>query len=596
MLRRSPSPELPLPQECAFPVFPTSRSATPTTPKKPSNHSHAETQAMRPPVTARSNQGNNVIQRMDSIVPGPFTIKRDSGGGEGEKGILHRRTATASSIASSSRATSPSSVKSRTRRPSTSGSDSFRKGSFSNSRPRPEDLSFSEPVPPIPHRAEAVTAPASLSIKTVRMPFSEPAKPDDSLNGSASEDPTAPLPRPQNSVSHFRQPSVAAANRPLHEIGSTSSHRLTHSRGDSPPKLNTDLIPDFHTPRSASATGYRNDRRIDDAPPMPGMTVPSVDAANAPRSASAMESRAGRRAFDPPPLPNQGHNGTHAPTESTSSNGSAHSNGSNAQTASSRSSPPMSAASYGSSRKQSENGTGEHFPNFVSIGAAPIASTDAQLRPRRGPAKSFSRPTYADPVAPKEPESPMDPAMQAGRLPPIITNTINFPPPSARPMQFSQSATTPPYHDQPSFPGPPQYSQSATTPSFRDASNFPTPPRSPLALQPPPRSPARRPIAVSKGNCRGCGEAIIGKSVSSADGRLTGRYHKQCFVCKTCREPFQTTDFYVLENHPFCGRHYHELNKSLCTNCDRGIEGQYVETDMRHKFHPHCFNCRVSKP
>ena len=48
-----------------------------------------------------------------------------------------------------------------------------------------------------------------------------------------------------------------------------------------------------------------------------------------------------------------------------------------------------------------------------------------------------------------------------------------------------------------------------------------------------------------KKRCRGCGQAIVGKSVSSADGRLTGRYHKACFVCFTCRSPFETADFYV---------------------------------------------------
>lgn len=102
----------------------------------------------------------------------------------------------------------------------------------------------------------------------------------------------------------------------------------------------------------------------------------------------------------------------------------------------------------------------------------------------------------------------------------------------------------------------------------------------------------RRPPPAHKGNCRGCGDLIYGKSVSSADGRLTGRYHKRCFVCQTCRSPFQTADFYVMSNQPYCGRHYHELNDSLCRSCDRGIEGQYLETELRQKYHPHCFGCQ----
>jgi len=109
-----------------------------------------------------------------------------------------------------------------------------------------------------------------------------------------------------------------------------------------------------------------------------------------------------------------------------------------------------------------------------------------------------------------------------------------------------------------------------------------------------PLSPARRPTTANKGNCRGCGELIKGKSVSSKDGQLSGRYHRDCFVCKTCRAPFPTADFYVLGNHPYCNRHYHQLNGSLCKHCDRGIEGQYVETDVKQKCHPHCFTCQVS--
>ena len=63
------------------------------------------------------------------------------------------------------------------------------------------------------------------------------------------------------------------------------------------------------------------------------------------------------------------------------------------------------------------------------------------------------------------------------------------------------------------------------------------------------------------------------------------------FVCKRCSSPFQTADFYVLNDSPYCGRHYHELNDSLCRVCDQGIEGQYLETDEREKYHPRCFTC-----
>ncbi|KAI5290194.1 hypothetical protein KEM54_002236, partial [Ascosphaera aggregata] len=82
-----------------------------------------------------------------------------------------------------------------------------------------------------------------------------------------------------------------------------------------------------------------------------------------------------------------------------------------------------------------------------------------------------------------------------------------------------------------------------------------------------------------RSRCRGCNEFIVGKSVSSADGRLTGRWHRKCFRCATCREPFATGDFYVHGNEPYCAQHYHELNGSLCAACNKGIEGIYLETE-----------------
>lgn len=137
------------------------------------------------------------------------------------------------------------------------------------------------------------------------------------------------------------------------------------------------------------------------------------------------------------------------------------------------------------------------------------------------------------------------------------------------------------------------------SPSVRSAS-----PQAAPALPPVPREPTRVQTPPSRRNtsarpaCRGCGKIIEGKSVKAADGRLTGRWHKACFTCRTCKQPFTTADFYVLDNQPYCEQHYHEKNGSLCHGCHRGIEGQYLETStssrggyMDKKFHPRCFTC-----
>ncbi|OZJ02873.1 hypothetical protein BZG36_03798 [Bifiguratus adelaidae] len=91
--------------------------------------------------------------------------------------------------------------------------------------------------------------------------------------------------------------------------------------------------------------------------------------------------------------------------------------------------------------------------------------------------------------------------------------------------------------------------------------------------------------------CRGCQKPVEMEAVSSKD--LDGKWHRECFGCETCRMPFQTPTFYVLDRRPYCRRHYHKLNKSLCTRCDEPIEGNCAETAYDGRFHPSCFSCGI---
>ena len=131
----------------------------------------------------------------------------------------------------------------------------------------------------------------------------------------------------------------------------------------------------------------------------------------------------------------------------------------------------------------------------------------------------------------------------------------------------------------------------------REYSPPPRTPRTPAGFD---ASPDRRTRSRSRGRehgihptriCKACNDPISGKAISSADGRLTGRYHKACFVCTTCSEPFASSTFYVFGDKPYCERHYHEMNGSLCGSCGDGIEGQYLADENDKKFHPDCFIC-----
>jgi hypothetical protein len=158
------------------------------------------------------------------------------------------------------------------------------------------------------------------------------------------------------------------------------------------------------------------------------------------------------------------------------------------------------------------------------------------------------------------PESPTDPFCLAGRLSPIPRASMDKSPLSINTSSSRSSRA------------------SSRNPSSQEVSS------------------RRATAGGSRGTCRGCAQPILTgqKSISSKDGRLTGRYHKQCFACHTCHARFETADFYVHDDHPFCAEHYHALNGTLCTGCGQGIEGQYLEAANGNevvKFHPQCLKC-----
>ncbi|CAB4396643.1 unnamed protein product [Rhizophagus irregularis] len=91
--------------------------------------------------------------------------------------------------------------------------------------------------------------------------------------------------------------------------------------------------------------------------------------------------------------------------------------------------------------------------------------------------------------------------------------------------------------------------------------------------------------------CRRCNLPVEKEAVSASDGKLEGKWHVKCFGCHTCYKSFPDKSFYVFENAPYCRRHYHKLNNSLCKTCDEPIEGPCVQTVEGWRYHPSCFVC-----
>ncbi|MCJ1461642.1 hypothetical protein MMC07_000239 [Pseudocyphellaria aurata] len=558
MFRRvGPSPpNVSVSQDSAFPPFPTAKPSS----KSPSaslqsfsfpksdyqtrtgqDHSFA-------PLSPRDNGGGSVLQRMDGIAPGPFQLS----GKADFRPTGHKRTATMSSSKDFTHQPIVGVGKGHFQRPSTSGSIKASKPSLSSiSRSSQSALDRDEshlrtttPVPLVRSQTASIVSTESglesdhqaLSIETLRQENRSRTYPLDTSDTRQREDAAGSASRKYSEPSHVKKPSISAASaiRPLHEIGSVSSFKSSRSvKGRAQDRV-TAYTSEI-TSGSTRRVEARNDNRLDDSPPVPLSTQP-------------LEYHIG--------------NPYHTPTESTASSDSTRSD---TRSGSSTSTSPLSDSPQWQKRRPSNASQGGNPKTDLSCGTESL-SVGKETPSQRTALPSFSRPMYTRPndlplslkVSTLAPGSTVDPAIQSGRPSPT---------------------RTPENQPSPSFP--------------LKSGNLLLSPASPPPAAP--KSPSRKPKPINKGKCRGCQELIHGKSVSSADGRLTGRYHKRCFVCTTCREPFRTADFYILDNQPYCGRHYHLLNGSMCMSCDRGIEGQYLETETKQKFHRSCFTCQTCR-
>ncbi|KAG2158460.1 uncharacterized protein EDB93DRAFT_670705 [Suillus bovinus] len=93
--------------------------------------------------------------------------------------------------------------------------------------------------------------------------------------------------------------------------------------------------------------------------------------------------------------------------------------------------------------------------------------------------------------------------------------------------------------------------------------------------------------------CRRCNLPIEKQAVSSSDGQLKGKYHRNCFNCHVCQKPFPDKEFYVFDGKPLCAYHYHEANDSLCAaaSCGQPIEGPCAVTHAGKRYHPDHLLC-----
>lgn len=549
---RSPS-DGSITQDSAFPPFPTSRSrsTTPTTPSdiqqsfafyNLNDQSQPDSESSFAPLSPRSNGAGSVSQRMNLIAPGPFNLSKN--GNTQPSG--HKRTATMGSGKDFTYQPSSGKEKGHSPRPSTVEPSNPGKPSLSNisNGPRSTVNRSKSDLPNMP--TESLGPRRSYIAEIIN---EEPIKKEDRGENSIealrqeNRSHTYPVGGPNQKGSQelkpdaFRRPSAAAAIRPLHEIGSVSSFKPSRS-------LKEQAKPKVKLAANESLAKTNNEIRETYEKTL-------EKAFNLPTSKYSQSYTSEIR--------------HHTPNESVSSTESMESDG---KIRSSTSTPHTSGSSPRPKRRPSNLHHGGGLMQEFQFGLEDSKPTLNEATPQQdNPTSNFGgsmdppQAYLSIPIEPGTlaPGSLHDPAIHSGRASPATTPDDSFNP--SFPLGSDNLRLSP-------APQPPSIART---------------------------SPLQKPAKINKGQCRGCKELIVGKSVSSADGRLTGRYHKRCFVCLTCKAPFRTADFYVFENHPYCEQHYHQLNNSVCGDCNKGIEGQYLETELKMKFHPDCFKCQVGE-
>jgi len=544
----SPLPDLSISQDSAFPRFPTSksRSVTPTTPLTssfPFPHRNrtpprTENDAASQLLDVRNTHNGNMIQSMNGTAP--ETFKRSAKAGSQRSG--HRKSNSMSSSQDFSRPTSSRTSPTHHQRPSTSSSNYTGRPSISsasgNSRFTLERSKTDVPaVPAVPLQGKDTQRKDTTSA-TIEQQTSESAF-DFGSFGQDHRSQTFPT-----DDDHTRKSNDAASMHRRPSEPTVNSHKPR-------PSVAAVMQPLYSIGSTSSFKSTKSVRGRS--------TAPLLDrtASSTPKNIS--RARDDGRLEDAPPIPLHtqvqslgSDNSRHTPHESTSSN---ESYSSGRKTGSSRSSPPLHDST-------DDSRIGNMFNGF---------QFDVDRRSSFEEPASSKEDTRTESLKPRPSKPPASAYHTIQTLSPYGKSSSQEETPITSPEDYLASSFT-------------AHSDSSISSSV------------PPGLVPPPTlgsSGQERPMTANKGNCKGCGELIKGKSVRAEDGRrLTGRYHKQCFVCKTCQAPFPSADFYVMHNHPYCARHYHELNNSLCKNCDRGIEGPYLETEQQHKFHPHCFSCQ----
>ncbi|KAL1620182.1 hypothetical protein SLS56_009812 [Neofusicoccum ribis] len=516
---------------------PTRRLATPT-------HDYPESDPNFAPLSPRPNGSESVFSRLNSIAPGPFNAKererkaslRPEAAEDSRPSSSHRRTPTLSSLRSRSKSRTSSRGSNgpvHERQPSIASSSRSRSSIRSNGLPPTVEGQVTKRAPP--PRPARPDEDVDAFIEHLQGQNNQP-----SLAGLAMASQMAPIQK--DSSGSTNKAAISLPRRPSEKVPAPPPKTRSQkgSIGEVPewwdgPEKGLPQSPEKPLPqpnqheRKPSVAAHENAKRFPRRTSSRNISLKDLDLGPRPPVPQ------------PPQLEVRSRGVSHAPSDSASSE---ESSSSAYDGRSSRSTPPTSAGTsptnepfktYRPFDKPLPSGPNVSRPG-TSTGPPPEAHRKTPSLSQQNAPEESQQPLSPPQIRPVDeaPESPMDPAIQRGMF---------------TPRRPSDSSALPEIQS-----------------VVQDAAMPPVPPV-------PSQEEQLKPVSRTR-------TGSVGKRPGTAG-----------FTCRTCHSPFQTADFYVMDNHPYCAHHYHQMNGSLCRTCNYGIEGQYLETERRQKFHPQCFSC-----
>eukprot|EP00042_Codosiga_hollandica_P049635 m.580506 g.580506 ORF g.580506 m.580506 type:complete len:138 (+) comp57928_c0_seq8:158-571(+) len=87
--------------------------------------------------------------------------------------------------------------------------------------------------------------------------------------------------------------------------------------------------------------------------------------------------------------------------------------------------------------------------------------------------------------------------------------------------------------------------------------------------------------------CSRCDQSILTEIITA----IGKSWHKSCFTCVDCMQPFPAGDFFDIDGQPYCNTHHASRRNLSCAGCQQLLGTGRVVNAAGKRWHPEHFKC-----